>query len=94
MMAKRGSENESKKPLGTIAIFVGWGLTILAVIWQVAMKDAGYSHRLDQVEEEIVEVSVRLNDTEQFRVLIVEQLAEIKTDLSWIKQRLDELKTR
>jgi len=93
-MAKRGNENESKKSFGTIAIFAGWGLTILAVIWQVAMKDAGYSHRLDQAEKEIVEVSSRLNDTEQFRILIVEQLAEIKTDLTWIKQRLEEFNTR
>lgn len=93
-MVKRGSENESKKPFSTIAIFVGWGATILAVIWQVAMKDAGYSHRLDDVEEEIVDVSNRLNNTEEFRVMIVEQLAEIKTDVSWIKQRLEGFDTR
>ena len=93
-MVKRGNENESKKPFSTIAIFVGWGVTILAVIWQVAMKDAGYSHRLDDIEEEIVDVSSRLNNTEEFRVMIVEQLAEIKTDVSWIKQRLEGFDTR
>ena len=87
----KSKEVGSKRNLSTIAIMVGWGLTILAVIWQVAMKDAGYTHRLDEVEEEIEDLNTRVKTTEDFRIVISEQLTEIKTDVKWIKERLDQL---
>jgi len=87
----KSKEVGSKKNLSMIAIIVGWGITILAVFWQVAMKDAGYSHRLNEVEEEIEDLNSRVRATEDFRLIISEQLAEIKTDLIWIKERLNEI---
>ena len=42
-----------------VATLVGWALTLLALVWQVAVKDATYS-------------------------------LEIKTDLVWIRQQLQD----
>ena len=82
-------KERSKLSMGTIAILAGWAFTILAVIWQVAMKDAAYAGSIEILEEEVQEIKVRVDDTEEFRLEIVEQLTEIKTDLKWIKRKLD-----
>ena len=74
-------KERSKLSMGTIAILAGWAFTILAVIWQVAMKDAAYAGSIEILEEEVQEIKVRVDDTEEFRLEIVEQLTEIKTDL-------------
>jgi len=78
--------------IGTIAIIAGWVVTSLTVFWQIAIKDATYSSAIKQLETGISQVSMRIDETEEFRLVIVDQLSEIKTDLRWIKQRLDELK--
>jgi len=85
---------KKKTPLTTIGMMVGWGVTILAMVWQLAMKDAAYANSIQILEEEVEEVIVRVDDTEAFRLTIVDQLSEIKTDLRWIKQRLDQLNER
>jgi|TARA_R110000824_G_scaffold125902_4_gene285208 hypothetical protein len=85
---------KKKTPLTTIGMLVGWGVTILAMVWQLAMKDAAYANSIDTLEQEVEEVIVRVDDTEAFRLTIVDQLSEIKTDLRWIKQRLDQLNER
>jgi tRNA uridine 5-carbamoylmethylation protein Kti12 len=85
---------KKKTPLTTIGMMVGWGVTILAMVWQLALKDAAYANSIQTLEEEVNEVVVRVDDTETFRLTIVDQLSEIKTDLRWIKQRLSELNER
>jgi tRNA uridine 5-carbamoylmethylation protein Kti12 len=85
---------KKKTPLTTIGMMVGWGVTILAMVWQLALKDAAYANSIQTLEEEVEEVIVRVDDTETFRLTIVDQLSEIKTDLRWIKQRLSELNER
>ena len=85
--------NNRKPQIGTIAIFLGWALTLLTIIWQVAVKDATYTQKISQIERDVVEVSIKIDETENFRLTIVEQLSEIRTDLTWIKQRLDQLDT-
>jgi hypothetical protein len=85
---------KKKTPLTTIGMMVGWAVTILAMVWQLAMKDAAYANSIQTLEEEVEEVVVRVDDTEAFRLTIVDQLSEIKTDLRWIKQRLDQLNER
>jgi len=85
---------KKKTPLTTIGMLVGWGVTILAMVWQLAMKDAAYANSIETLEQEVEEVIVRVDDTEAFRLTIVDQLSEIKTDLRWIKQRLDQLNER
>ena len=90
-MAIGSKEVKNKRNFSTIAIIAGWGLTILAVIWQVAMKDATYSIRIDQIEEELETLNTRVRTTDDFRLTISGQLAEIKTDLLWIKQKLNNI---
>ena len=85
---------KKKTPLTTIGMLVGWGVTILAMVWQLAMKDAAYANSIETLEQEVEEVIVRVDDTEAFRLTIVDQLSEIKTDHRWIKQRLDQLNER
>ena len=91
-MAIGSKEVKNKRNFSTIAIIAGWGLTILAVIWQVAMKDATYSIRIDQIEEELETLNTRVRTTDDFRLTISSQLAEIRTDLTWIKQKLNNIK--
>ena len=73
-----------------IAILAGWGLTILAIVWQVAIKDATYTSRLNTIETELTNVDERLDTAEEFRLNISSDLAEIKTDLMWIRKQLQE----
>ena len=76
--------------LSMIAILAGWALTILAIVWQVAIKDATYTSRLDFIEGELTAVDERLDTAEEFRLNISSDLAEIKTDLMWIRKQLQE----
>jgi hypothetical protein len=85
------AREDKKYSLGTLAILAGWAVTILAVFWQVAMKDATYTNSIEELEKDLTNISVRVNTTEDFRITIVESLTEIKTDLTWIKARLDEI---
>jgi len=73
-----------------IAILAGWALTILAIVWQVAIKDATYTSRLRTIETELTNVDERLDTAEEFRLDISSDLAEIKTDLMWIRKQLQE----
>jgi len=73
-----------------VAILAGWGLTILAIVWQVAIKDATYTSRLNTIETELTNVDERLDTAEEFRLNISSDLAEIKTDLMWIRKQLQE----
>ena len=72
------------------AILAGWGLTILAIVWQVAIKDATYTSRLSAIESELTNLDERLDTAEEFRLNISSDLAEIKTDLMWIRKQLQE----
>lgn len=90
---ERKSMTQTKRAqIGTIAIIAGWALTLMTVIWQFAIKDASYSNAISELESDFKQISVRIDETEEFRLVIVDQLSEIKTDIRWIKQRLDELK--
>ena len=81
----------AKKVDGSFAsVLVGWLLTILAIVWQVAVKDASYSLRIDNIEKQLVSLDERLDTAEEFRLQISGDLAEIKTDLVWIRQQLQE----
>jgi|5_EtaG_2_1085323.scaffolds.fasta_scaffold12177_2 septal ring factor EnvC (AmiA/AmiB activator) len=76
--------------MSLIAILAGWSLTILTLVWQVAIKDATYTSRLDFIEGELTAVDERLDTAEEFRLNISSDLAEIKTDLMWIRKQLQE----
>ena len=71
------------------AILVGWFLTIGNVIWVTASKDTQYNFRLNSIELELADLDIRLDSAETFRFEIKADLAEIKTDLMWIRKDLE-----
>ena len=82
---------EGKKiSLSTLTILAGWGLTILTLVWQIALKDSAYSLKISHLEIAINTLDDRLDIAEEFRLDISSDLAEIKTDLIWIRKQLEE----
>jgi len=74
----------------SVGIIVGWVITILVLVWQVAVKDSQYSLEIENIKNELISVDKRLDTTEAFKLEISSDLAEIKTDLLWIRQQLQE----
>ena len=70
-------------------MLVAWTLTLATFIWNTAVKDANVDSRLKQIENDIVDLDARLDIAESFRMEIRADLAEIKTDLIWIRRHLD-----
>tara|TARA_R100000005_G_C4952881_1_gene172598 strand:+ start:551 stop:820 length:270 start_codon:yes stop_codon:yes gene_type:complete len=83
------SKNKMKTQITVGAILVGWFLTIGNVVWATASKDTQYTFRLDSIEKEIQDLDSRLDTAESFRLEIRSDLAEIKTDLLWIRKELE-----
>jgi hypothetical protein len=73
-----------------IGMGVAWLITLGTFVWNVAVKDSNYSLRLEHIETELKELDARLDLAETFRMDIRADLAEIKTDLLWIRQQLQE----
>jgi len=73
-----------------IGMAVAWLITLGTFVWNVAVKDSNYSLRLGHIEEELEELDARLDLAETFRMDIRADLAEIKTDLLWIRQQLQD----
>jgi hypothetical protein len=73
-----------------IGMGVAWIVTLGTFVWNVAVKDSNYSLRLEHIETELKELDARLDLAETFRMDIRADLAEIKTDLLWIRQQLQE----
>jgi len=84
---------EKKSNIAVTGTFVGWGLTLLALVWQIAVKDAQYSLRLAAVESELIDLDERLDNADAFRLALASDLAEIKTDLLWIRKELVDMNT-
>jgi len=74
----------------TAATLVGWALTLLALVWQVAVKDATYSLEIESLKDDVIALEQRVGVAEEFRVELQSNLAEIKTDLVWIRQQLQD----
>ena len=81
---------KAKQGVQVAAILIGWALTLAGFIWTSASKDASYSHRLDRIENELINLDERLDVAESFRVEIRTDLAQIKTDLLWIRRELEQ----
>tara|TARA_R100001510_G_C7612738_1_gene175763 strand:+ start:194 stop:472 length:279 start_codon:yes stop_codon:yes gene_type:complete len=88
------TKETAKNNITIYAVLIGWGLTIASVLWQVAVKDANYSMRLDSIEAELTQLDLRLDTAEAFRITLAADLAEIKTDLLWIRKELEEMSAR
>ena len=84
----QGKENKVKSNMNFIAITVGWAITVASFIWAIASKDADYSYRIERIELELVELDERLDVAESFRMEIRTALAQIQTDLIWIRKEL------
>ena len=71
-----------------IATIVGWGLTLSVFIWNFSAKSAAMEYRISSLEEKNTMLEQRMKDADALRTTIQTQLAEIKTDLIWIRNEL------
>ena len=79
-----------QKKFSMTAIIVGWFVTIAAFIYNFATTNANYSHRIESIEAELINLDSRLDTSEAFRIQLASDLAEIKTDLLWIRRSIEE----
>ena len=71
-----------------IATIVGWVLTLSVFIWNFSAKSAAMEYRISSLEEKNTALEERMKDADALRTTIQTQLAEIKTDLIWIRNEL------
>ena len=71
-----------------IATIVGWALTLSVFIWNFSAKSAAMAYRISSLEEKNTMLEQRMKDADALRTTIQTQLAEIKTDLIWIRNEL------
>ena len=71
-----------------IATIVGWALTISIFIWNFSANHAEMEYRIQSLEEKNTALEERMKDADALRTTIQTQLAEIKTDLIWIRNEL------
>tara|TARA_R110000824_G_C14820062_1_gene636603 strand:+ start:40 stop:309 length:270 start_codon:yes stop_codon:yes gene_type:complete len=74
--------------ISVLTAILGWVITFGSAIAYVTAHDATTLARLDFIEKEIFNLDARLDTSESFRVTLATDLAEIKTDLLWIRQAL------
>jgi len=82
-------ENGRKLSLSGWAVVFGWVSTLAILVWTISAKDATTDYRLTAIEKEILNLDSRIDASEAFRTSISTDLAEIKTDLLWIRLSLD-----
>ena len=71
-----------------VATVVGWVLTLSVFIWNFSAKTAAMDYRIQSLEDKNAELEQRMKDADALRTTIQTQLAEIKTDLIWIRNEL------
>ena len=79
-----------QKKFSMTAIIVGWFVTIAAFIYNFATTNANYAHRIEAIESELLNLDSRLDTSEASRIQLASDLAEIKTDLLWIRRSMEE----
>lgn len=83
------NKDKVKSSVTVIAILIGWVLTFGGLLWNFSKKEADTQFRLERLEKEVINLDDRLDTSEEFRVLLMTELAEIKTDLLWIRRSLE-----
>jgi septal ring factor EnvC (AmiA/AmiB activator) len=81
------------KTSATISIMsaiLGFAITFGSTVWFVAQKDATYETKLEFIERNLETLDSRLDTSEAFRATLMTDLAEIKTDLLWIRRALEQ----
>lgn len=81
--------NTSKTNWSVVGMLAAWGLTLATFVWNAAVNQAQTVARLNVIEKNIDDLDSRLDIAETFRMEIRADLAEIKTDLIWIRRQLD-----
>tara|TARA_B100001094_G_C18048931_1_gene728993 strand:+ start:113 stop:388 length:276 start_codon:yes stop_codon:yes gene_type:complete len=84
------SKDALHKKFGMAAILVGWFVTIAAFVYNFATTNANYAHRIATIEQELLNLDSRMDVSEAFRIELAADLAEIKTDLLWIRRTMEE----
>ena len=74
--------------ISVLTAVLGWVITFGSAIAYVSAHDATTLARLEFIEKDIISLDARLDTSESFRVTLATDLAEIKTDLLWIRQAL------
>mgnify|MGYP003134950005 FL=1 len=83
------NKDKIKSSVTIIAIVIGWILTFGGLLWNFSGTQANTELRLQMLESEIINLDARLDRSEEFRVSLMADLAEIKTDLLWIRRALE-----
>jgi len=71
-----------------MASVIGWALTLSVFIWNFSAKSAAMEYRLETLEDKTSMMEQRMKEADTLRATIQTQLAEIKTDLIWIRNEL------
>ena len=82
-------KNDIRTSFAVVSILIGWFTTIVGLVWTASSKDTQYDFRLTTIERELVNLDERMDAAELFRMEIRSDLAEIKTDLVWIRKELE-----
>tara|TARA_R110000851_G_scaffold28646_1_gene79569 strand:- start:377 stop:646 length:270 start_codon:yes stop_codon:yes gene_type:complete len=80
--------NKQGIKISVITACLGWIVTFGSAVAYISQKDATFSARLQFMEKDIVSLDSRLDTSETFRATLMTDLAEIKTDLLWIRKSL------
>lgn len=81
---------QTKTNWSVVGMLVAWALTLASFVWNTAVNQANTESRLNRIESDVNDLDARLDVAESFRMEIRADLAEIKTDLIWIRRQLDQ----
>tara|TARA_R100000951_G_scaffold104562_1_gene97778 strand:- start:166 stop:438 length:273 start_codon:yes stop_codon:yes gene_type:complete len=83
------TEQKGRMNPNFLAILVTWSITVGGFIWSTATTNAEYNYKIERIEKELIVLDERLDLAETFRMEIRTDLAQIKTDLIWIRKDLE-----
>ena len=86
---KMTKESKANWTVSVISSIIGFVITFGSTVWFVAQKDATYETKLGFIEKDLENLDDRLDTSEAFRATLMTELAEIKTDLLWIRRTLE-----
>ena len=73
-----------------LAVITGWIITIAAWIWNTSEVKSNFEYRIQGREDETKRLEDQMSSLSTSNSLIMTELAEIRTDLIWIRRTLEE----
>ena len=73
-----------------LAVLTGWIITIGAWIWNTSEVKSNFEYRIQGLEDETKRLEDQMTSLNTSNSLIMTELAEIRTDLIWIRRTLEE----